>query len=246
MDNGVSMLGSPGLIALVFVIVYFAAIVQVGLGMGFGLTAAPLLALINPELVPAPTLVLGMLTAGWGAWRERKAIIWNEVATGVFGRIAGVAIGAVILASMTDRKTFMLVFGLMIGLAVILSVGGWKFPFTRVNLVGVSTLSGLMGTITSVGAPPMALIYQHRPPATARPTLGAFFALGCLLSLIGLAIASRFGWHDLALAGWMLPPLFAGIITARFLGGRFDRRYRPALLAISGTAALILIVRGLT
>jgi uncharacterized membrane protein YfcA len=239
------MLGSPWLVALVFVIVWFAAIVQVGLGMGFGLTAAPLLALLNPDLVPAPALVLGMLTASWGAYREREAIVWNEVLTGIFGRITGVAIGAFVLAAMTDGKTFMLVFGLMIGLAVILSVGGWKFAFSRLRLVGVSTLSGFMGTITSVGAPPMALIYQHRPPATARPTLAAFFALGCLFSLTGLAMAGRFGWHDLALAGWMLPPMLAGILSARYLGGRFDRRYRPALLAISGTAAVVLIIRGL-
>ena len=39
--------------------------------------------------------------------------------------------------------------------------------------------------------------------------------------------------------------MIAGTATARLLRGRFDRRYRPAMLLASAVAALILIVRGL-
>jgi hypothetical protein len=43
----------------------------------------------------------------------------------------------------------------------------------------------------------------------------------------------------------MVPPMLAGVFAARRIGGRLDRRFRPALMAISGIAALILIARGL-
>ena len=107
-------------------------------------------------------------------------------------------------------------------------------------------LSGLMGTITSVGAPPLALIYQDRKPGQARPTLSAFFAFGCAASLIGLTLSGWAHVGDLYLALAMMPPMLAGTWAARRLGGRLDSRFRPALMTIAGMAAIILIIRGLS
>jgi hypothetical protein len=239
------LLGLPWLLAAVLAVVFLAAIVQINLGMGFGLTAAPLLALLDPALVPVPTLILGLCTASWGAWREREGIAWAEVLLGAPGRVAGVAAGAGLLALITGPRTFMLAFGTLIALALILSVSGWRMPFTRGRLLAMSALSGLMGTLTSVGAPPMALLYQHRPVQTARPTMAAFFAVGCLFSIAGLALT---GWarpSHVLLAAVMAPGLLAGILAARAVGRLVDRRFRPALLAVSGVAAAILVARGL-
>lgn len=235
----------PLLLLAVFVIVLAASVVQAGLGMGFGLTAAPLLALIDPHLVPVPTLIIGMVTAAMGGWRERGSIIWPEVGIGVAGRLIGVALGALVLSQLHDRKAFMLVFGVMVAIAVILSLGGWRLAFSRTSLAAMGGLSGLMGTITSVGAPPLALIYQNRKPGTSRPTLSAFFAIGCAASLLGLALSGWAHVNDLWLALAMGLPMAIGLWLARRLGGHFDSRYRPALMAISGLAAAILIMRGL-
>ena len=243
--GGFPLADQPLLILAAFFIVGAASVVQAGLGMGFGLTAAPLLALIDPHLVPVPTLIIGMVTAGMGGWRERGSIIWPEVGTGIAGRLIGVACGAFMLTQLVDRKAFMLVFGIMVAIAVILSLGGWRWRFSRFSLVSMGWLSGLMGTITSVGAPPLAMIYQDRRPEEARPTLSAFFAIGCAASLAGLALS---GWAQLAdvyLALAMVPPMLAGVWTARRIGGRLDSRFRPALIAISGVAAVVLILRGL-
>lgn len=238
-------MASPWLVVPILAIVFCAAIVQVELGMGFGLTAAPLLALIDPHLVPAPALFLGLATATWGAWRERPAIHWNEVATGVIGRIAGVFVATLVLANLADRRTFMLVFGVFIALAVLLSVAGWRLAFSRVSLIAMSIVSGVMGTLTSVGAPPLAMVYQSRPAREARPTLAAFFSIGCAISLAGLYLSGWAGLGDLALAAIMAPAMLAGLASERIVRGRFDRRYRPALLAVSAAAAAILIGRGL-
>lgn len=235
----------PWLILTAFVIVMVASIVQAGLGMGFGLTASPLLALIDPHLVPVPTLIMGMVTAGLGGWRERGSIIWPEVGIGMAGRLLGVACGALVLSLLVDRKAFMLVFGIMVGIAVLLSLSGWRWKFSTSSLVAMGWLSGLMGTITSVGAPPLALIYQDRQLGAARPTLSAFFALGCAASLAGLAVSGWAHLADLYIALAMVPPMLAGVFAARRIGGRLDSRFRPALMAISGTAAVILIARGL-
>lgn len=245
MADAAHLLSLPWLLAAVTVVVFLAAIVQINLGMGFGLMAAPLLALLDPALVPVPTLALGLATASWGAWRERANVQWREVALGVPGRILGVAAGAGLLAIMPGPQYFMLIFGVMIALAVLLSVAGWCLRFTTASMIGMSTLSGLMGTLTSVGAPPMALIYQNRPVHLARPTMAAFFAVGCVFSLTGLTLSGWAGPGDLLLVAIMAPAMLAGTFVARRLGRRFDRRFRPALLAISALAAGILILRGI-
>ena len=239
------LIASPWTAAAVIVCVIAASVVQFGLGMGFGLTAAPLLALIDPELVPASTLFIGLASSALGAWNERSAIVWNEVWLAAVGRAVEVGAAIAILSILANRDTFILVFGIMIAIAVLMSVIGLRIPFSRNSLLAMATLSGTMGTITSVGAPPLAIVYQDRPSSEARPTLAAFFAIGCTMSLAGLYGSGWAGQRDFLLALFMVPGMMIGVWIASRLRDRFDKRYRPALLAISGTAAIILILRAL-
>jgi len=236
---------SPGIAASAVPIVVLGSVVQFGLGMGFGLTAAPLLALIDPQLVPAPTLWLALLTTTWGAWVERNAIVWREVGFAVLGRTCGVALATGILILVPDRGAFSLVFGTLIVVSVLLSVSGWHLQFSVPVLMAMSAISGLTATFTSVGAPPMAIAYQHRPANEARPTLAALFAVGCVISLAVLHATGWAGWHDIALVVVMMPGAIVGYFVARRIGRRLDRRYRPMLLTVSGCAGVVLVLRSL-
>jgi len=239
------LLSSPVLMAVAFLIVVLGTLVQVGLGMGFGLVAAPLLALIDPVLVPVPAIFMGMLSSFCAAVPARRSIRWGEIGIGMAGRFIGVLLATLVLISVTDRKLFMLTFGVLIACALLLSVSGWQLKFSRRNLFGMANLSGFMATITSVGGPPMALLYQERPAVDARPTLAAFFAIGGVLSLASLYLSGWAGWHETLAALVLLPPMLVGVLIARRLHGRFDNRYRPALMVLSALAATMLIYRGL-
>lgn len=245
MDAVYAAASQPWVMAAVTLIVAMGAIVQAGLGMGYAVIAAPLLALIAPDLVPVPTLWMGFATSAYGAWSDRRGVIWSEVGVGLTGRVVGIALALLVLDWIGGGAMFSLVFGLMVGLAVVLSLGGWRLEFNRVSLVGMAAVSGLMATISSVGAPPLAMIYQSRPSAAARPTLAAFFAIGVAMSLAALHATGHAGWREIWLAGMMVPPMVVGTIIGRRMRGRFDNRYRPFLLGISGAAAVILILRGL-
>ncbi|MEX3011882.1 TSUP family transporter [Hoeflea sp. TYP-13] len=237
---------SPWTIAFAALVIVTGSIVQSGLGMGFGLMVAPLLALIDPVLVPAPTLFLGMFTATWGAWADRGIIRWGEVATASAGRFAGVAAGLLLLFWISGAAGFSLLFGIMVLVAVLLSVAGRALPFNRLSLLSMGAISGVMGTITSVGAPPLALIYHGRSPAASRATLAAFFAVGCAGSLAGLYASGLAGERDIYIALAMAPPMVFGLWLAHRFRLGFARWYRPWLLAVSGAAGLLLIVRGLS
>jgi len=231
--------------AIVLCIVVVGSIVQAGLGMGFGLTVAPLLALIDPIMVPVPALFMGAATAILGAYSEHEKIVWKEVGIGMIGRLTGILFGLFILVNMVSRDMFSLVFGIIILGAVILSVAGWSLAFNMRNLLSMGIVSGFTGIITSVGAPPLALIYQHRTADQSRATLAAFFAFGGVTSLI-ILYAVGYGRVDhFWLALFMAPAAFIGTWFGRRLKGKFDARYRSFLLAIAGFAALLLIIRGL-
>ena len=231
---------------IIWAVVIIGAMIQTSMGMGFGLTVGPLLALLDPSFVPGATLVLGMFTAFLAALPERKSIRWNEVGYALVGRISGVLIAIIFLSAIRGQDTFLLAFGVMILLALLLSVSGWQLAFNRGSLAAMGAISGLMGTITSVGAPPLAMVYQNQKAEHARPTLSAFFAIGCFVSILGLMIAGWFSHNDIYRVALLLPAMLLGTLIGRRMVSAIDRRYRYALWAISGIAAVQLIIRGLS
>ncbi len=236
---------APWQIVFACAVVAFATIVQFRLGVGFGLTAAPLLALAAPSLVPVPVILLTLVTACTAMIATRGGIDWREVSFSLTGRFIGALGGAWILLTLTDKNEFMLVFGLMIAAAVVLSVAGLRFRFSRWLVFVMGTISGLMATVTSVGGPPMAIAYQDQPPERARPNLSAYFGIGCIIILVVLAWNGLVRMADIVHTAMLLPALLAGMIAAPYMKGLIDGNFRKLLLAVSGFAAVLLIVRGL-
>src|SRR2546428_838004 len=100
--------------------------------------------------------------------------------------------------------------------SVALSASGYALPRTPPTLVGVGLLSGFMGTTTSVGGPPMSLIYQDEEGATIRGTLAGFLTVGISLSLVSLALVGRFGAAEAEAPAAPLPALLVGFALARW------------------------------
>ena len=224
-------------------VVVCGAIIQSSIGMGFGLTVAPVLAVLDQELVPGPILAMGFLTAGAGALREWRHVNAGELGTALAGRLAGAILATWVITILPDRSTFSLVFGLTILAMLLLAIAGWRMPFTPANLAAMGWVSGLTGTITGVGAPPLAMVYQDRTALAARPSLNAFFSLGCLMSIILLALAGWFGPGDIVVALAFLPAMALGLGLARIVRPYADNRFRLAMWSLSGFAALFLIGR---
>jgi uncharacterized membrane protein YfcA len=155
-----------------------------------------------------------------------------------------VVIAVILLTFITTTGQFRLIFGLFVGFAVVLTTCGWKLRHSTRSLLGMGWVSGCMGTITGVGAPPLALIYQDRPAVQARPTLAAFFCIGCALSVCGLVTSGWLGLREVMLAISLLPAMAVGTWLGRKWSGPSNQRYRQALLALAGVAAIILIAQG--
>ncbi len=224
-------------------VVALGATVQGSVGFGLGLVAAPVLALIEPGLVPGALLVSALLMNVLMFRREFRSIVLSEVKWAIVGRLIGAVIGAAVLASIPRGETG-LFFGVLVLLAVGMSATGLKIRPTTPAVLGAGTISGFMGTTIAIGGPPVALVFQHAKGARLRGTLAGMFVFGAAMSLIALAVIGRLGKQELLWSLALIPGIFIGYAVSGRTAPVLDRGYtRPAVLTISAAAGLALCLR---
>ncbi|MFD1214916.1 TSUP family transporter, partial [Arthrobacter sp. GCM10027362] len=114
----------------------------------------------------------------------------------------------------------------------------------RRALIVAGALSGVMGTATSVGGAPMAVVWQGQPPARLRATMSAFFLVGSLVSVLLLAMAGTVTGEVLQAVAWLSPAVVAGFGLSRWISRFLDAaRLRLLALAASAAGALLLAAR---
>lgn len=215
-------------------------------GFGMGLVAVPILTLIDPVFVPGSVLFSGLVLAGLMALRERRAMDVSGIKLGLVGRVVGTLVATVVLAQMPTVEGMSLLLGVLVLAAVLFSVSGWRVRPTTWALLGAGALSGFMGTVASVGGPPMALLYQDSSGERLRSTMSGFFIFGTLISLAGLMLAGRFGHAELVASLAIVPGVLAGFGLSRRALTSLDQRYvRPAVLAVSALSGAAVILRAL-
>jgi hypothetical protein len=103
-------------------------------------------------------------------------------------------------------------------------------------------LSGFMGTSSSIGGPPMALLLQHEENDFIRANMAAFFCVSCLMSLIMLAIIGRFGVQQILISLPLMPATLAGYwVAMRTLHKISHQVLRLASLCLCAVAGAISI-----
>lgn len=236
---------SPGELVVAAVAVAIGACLQASVGFGFGLFAAPLLAIVDRDLVPGPLLVLALLLTILVAARERQSLDLHGVRWAVVGRLPGTAIGAAAVAALPERGLTIL-FGMLVLTACGLSLSGWRVRPTVPNLVAAGMASGIMGTATSIGGPPVAIVYQDAPGARLRGTLAGFFVVGAAVSVVALAFAGELGQGELAGAAVLVVPMAAGFAVSRPAARYLDAgRTRISVLGLSVVSSVFLVAREL-
>jgi uncharacterized membrane protein YfcA len=236
---------TPNEIVVVTLAVAAGTSVQSAVGFGLGLLAAPVLALYDTDLVPGPLLFVMVPLTVLVAARERGSLDFRGIRWALVGRVPGTVAGSLAVALLPEGPLAVL-FASLVLVAVLLSLTGWHLRPTPSTLLTAGAASGFMGTATSIGGPPIALVYQRRSGPELRSTLAAYFLVGAAFSLLMLAVVGEFGMSDLRLGLLLVPGMVLGYATSGVVARRLDRGYtRAAVLLFASASSIVLIVREL-
>lgn len=239
---GVSIAVFVALMVLAFV----GSAVQGLVGFGFGVIAAPVVAFLAPELVPA-ALIIGSLPLPFMTLaREGRAVDWKAVGWIMVGTLPATLVGAVIVAAVPAR-TLQVIVGvvvLLVAVAPMLKIEPKRGVGT---LISAGAISSLGGTTASIGGPPIAIALRHETPAIARSTMAVYFLMSSVVSLASLGAVGRLTLTSWAVGLSMLPAAFLGFVLSSVISHRFSQRaFGLAVVWFSTLAAVGLLIRALT
>ena len=221
------------------------ATVQGLVGLGLGLVAAPVVMLLEPGLMPDLLLWLAMFLPVATLAHEHAEIDWRGLGWSLAARVPGTVAGVALVASFSTSALGVVV-AVVVLVSVVLTARAVVIPVTRPTLVAAGLVSGITGTVSSIGGPPLAILLQHRSARQVRTTLAVYFLVGAGLSLAGLAVGGRLEPDVLVLAVLLSPTLLVGLVLSRALTRVLPRdTARVPILVVCAASACVLLVRSL-
>lgn len=224
-------------------VVALSALVQGAVGYGMALVAAPLLALVDPTLVPVPLILLTSGHAVLAVVRDGRHADWPGIGWAMLGRLPGTGLGVLAVVALSQR-VFSLLLGLSVLACVVLSSLTWRPRPRPGSLLVAGLVSGAGGTAASIGGPPIALLYQDAGGPRIRGTIGGYFVLGSVTSIVALTAAGQVTGESLASTALLTPFVIVGFALSgparRVLDNGWTRR---TVLAVAAASAVLLISR---
>lgn len=225
-----------------FIVIFIGTVVQASIGFGLAIVAAPFLFALSPDYVPGPVTVVALLLSVMMTLKYRKSISIRGLGAAIIGRVPGSIAGGLLLL-WADAKTLSLWIGLSVLLAVAVSLTRLRIRPTPWRMGAAGFLSGVMGTSTSIGGPPMALLLQHEAAEDMLSNLSAFFLVSCLLSLAVQVPAGYMSGSHLMLSLPLLPAAIIGYWVASRYAHRLPQHVIRAgsltLCSLAGIAAIV-------
>ena len=226
---------------VIAIAVVLAAALQASIGFGMGMLAAPVVALVDPGLIPGTLIILAVVVTLMVVLTERQHIDLGGTGWALAGRLPGTIAGALLVAAMPERW-LALMLGAVVLLGVVLTSVGWRPAPHRPNLVMAGATSGLLGTATSIGGPPMALVWQGKQGPGYRGTISGFFLIGSAFSVLALALTGSITPAILVAVALLVPAPIIGYGLSRLVNRHLSPvRLRWTAISVSCFGALLLI-----
>ncbi|GGS51945.1 permease [Planobispora rosea] len=219
------------------------AIVQGAVGFGLGLVAAPVITMLAPSVMPGAIQMVNVTLPLFTLLAEWRRVDWRGLGFAVLGRLPGSLVGGLVVVYVSTRALGVLV-GVMVLVAVAVTVRAAAVPRNPATLTGAGFISGITGTATGIGGPPIALVYQNAKGPQIRATLAMFFFLSAAQSLVILAVLGRLPMRSVTFGAALIPFLIVGFLASgplrRYLDGG---RVRAGILTVAALSALGLIAQ---
>ncbi|WP_347942812.1 TSUP family transporter [Sphaerisporangium sp. TRM90804] len=219
--------------------------VQGGVGFGLGLVAAPVIAMVDPTVMPGAVQVVNCALPLFTLAAEWRGVDWRGLGFALLGRLPGSAVGAVVVVYVSVQTLGIMV-GVMVLVAVAVTLSAVAVPRNGATLGVAGFVSGVTGTATGIGGPPMGIVYQHAKGPQVRATLALYFFLAAGQSLAILALVGKLPGRALLAGAALVPFMIVGFAVSgplrRFLDGG---RVRAGILVVAAASAFVLIGQSL-
>ena len=216
-------------IALI-VITFGAAIVNGALGYGFSSITVPLALVfsftnrvLNPALVP-----IEVVLNAYVLWVNREAIpsVWRRVLTIVIGLAPGVALGTMMVSSVSPGWLKFITFLVLLPL-ILLQAAGFRRPIKSEKAGGLVFGGGVgvLYSVTTISGPPLAVALSNQGLAKKdfRAALGFIRLAESSFTAIAYYFAGLYSIESFNLIPYILP----GIIVGVPIGSVLIRKIRP-------------------
>jgi uncharacterized membrane protein YfcA len=204
---------------------FFAGGVSVGaVGFGSVLIAAPLVAVVEPGLIPFVFTVPVLVADSFVAWRERSALDRGLLGRLLVAQVPGALLGAWLLGRVARDELL----GLVVGLGILVMVGvqmtRWRIRRTPRRELAAASLAGASGALSGVNGPPVAVLLADESPSLIRATLPAFFVGAQLVLLASWTVTGTLQLRPLAAGVVAAPAMHAGAVVGQRLAARITAR----------------------
>jgi hypothetical protein len=219
--------------------------VQGGIGFGSALVAAPLLALIDTRFVPGPITVATTVLNLFIIRASQSGSVDRQIGWALGGLVPGTIAAGFTLLVLSEHG-LSITFAVLVIIAVVLTGSGLDIRKRPPTLLGAGFLSGFMGTVSGIGGPPVALLYQHDGGPVLRATLPRYFLVGGAITMVTLIAVGKLGGDELLRALVLLPGMLLGLAGSGWLASHVDKRTaRPFVLVLSAIAAVSVLLKAL-
>lgn len=155
----------PGLIVLAG-ITLLAAFVNGALGYGFSSLTVPVALVFYTNRVLNPAIVvIEVFINLYVLFMNRDAVpaVWKRVLPILIGLLPGIAIGALLLASLQPGWIKFVTYVVILPL-ILVQAAGWRRPLRLDHVVGLpfGTALGVLYSLTTISGPPLAILFNNQ------------------------------------------------------------------------------------
>ena len=147
-------------------IALFAAAVNGALGYGFSSLTVPLALVFYTNRILNPAVVVIEVLLNWYVLfinRSGVPSVWKRVFPILVGMLPGIAIGALVLASLQPGWIKLGTYALILPL-ILVQAAGWSRPMQLGWLIGFpfGTGLGVLYSVTTISGPPLAILFNNQ------------------------------------------------------------------------------------
>jgi uncharacterized protein len=154
-----------GVIVLVG-ITFFAAFVNGAIGYGFSSLTVPVALVFYTNRILNPALVIIEVFVNLYVLflnRDSVPAVWKRVLPILIGLLPGIAVGALILASLHPGWIKLGTYAVILPL-ILVQAAGWRRPLRSTSLIGLpfGTALGILYSVTTISGPPLAILFNNQ------------------------------------------------------------------------------------